>query len=195
MVRHHVAQRAGDLVKISAALDPDGFGGSNLHVIYMVAIPQRLEDRVRKPQRHDVLDRLLAEEMIHAEDLRLVEDLEDAGVERLGGSKITAKRLFDNDPTPTAVLLLSQPGGAKALDDRTEQLLGDGEVEQDIAPGLGFPLDLFEQIRKLAVGVRGGEIAGEMGDATGDQIPCLGVERLAVAAGAGVRDKTFNALG
>ncbi len=73
-----------DLVEIGAALDADGFGDRDLHVIDMVAVPQRLEDAVGKAQRHDVLDRLLAEEMVHAEDLRLVQYLEDAGVERLG---------------------------------------------------------------------------------------------------------------
>ena len=195
MVRHHVAQRPGDLVKIGAALDADGFGRGDLDVIDMVAVPQRLEDRVREAQRHDVLDRLLAEEMVHAEDLRLVQYLEDAGVKSLGGGKVAAKRLFDDDAPPAAVFFLGQPGRAEALDDRAEQLLGDGKVEQHIAAGLELRLDLFEQIGKLAVGVGAGEIAGEMSDAAGDQIPCLGVERLALAAGPGVRDKALDALG
>jgi hypothetical protein len=50
----------------------------------MLAIPQRLEQAVGKAQRHDVLDRLLAEEMVHSIDLMLLQRLQDRGVERLG---------------------------------------------------------------------------------------------------------------
>ena len=41
----------------------------------MVAVPDRLEQAVGEPQREDVLRRLLAEEVVDAEDLLLVEDL------------------------------------------------------------------------------------------------------------------------
>ena len=83
MVRHHVAQRAGRLVELGAALDADGLGDGDLHVVDMVAVPQRLEDAVGEAQHHDVLDRLLAEEMVHPIDLVLVDDLENARVQSL----------------------------------------------------------------------------------------------------------------
>jgi hypothetical protein len=53
--------------------------------------------------------------MVHAEDLRLIQHLEDAGVKRLGGGEVAAKRFFDDDAPPAAVLFLSQPSRAEAL--------------------------------------------------------------------------------
>ena len=69
MVGHHVAQRAGRFVELAAPLDADGFGHCDLHMIDAVAIPQRLEQAIGEAQRHDVLHRLFAQEMIDAVDL------------------------------------------------------------------------------------------------------------------------------
>ena len=81
MVRHHVPQRAGLVVEFAAALDADRLGGGDLHMIDMVTVPNRLEHEVGEPQDHDVLHRLLAEEVVDAEDLVLVDDPEDLLVE------------------------------------------------------------------------------------------------------------------
>jgi hypothetical protein len=43
-------------------------------VVHEVAVPDRLEDAVGEPKGEDVLDRLLAQIMIDAEDLGLIED-------------------------------------------------------------------------------------------------------------------------
>ena len=73
-----------DLVEIGAALDADGLGRGDLDMVDMVAVPQRLEDAVGEAQHHDVLHRLLAEEMIHAIDLRLGQHPENAGIQGAG---------------------------------------------------------------------------------------------------------------
>ena len=57
-------------------------GHVDLHVVDEVAVPDRLEQAVGEAEREDVLRRLLAEEVIDAEDLVLVEDLVQLGVER-----------------------------------------------------------------------------------------------------------------
>ncbi len=75
MVLHHVAQRAGVVVIVAAALQPDRLGDGDLHVIDDIAVPQPLEDRVGEAQRQQVLHRLLAEVVVDAEGLRLGEDL------------------------------------------------------------------------------------------------------------------------
>ena len=67
VVLHHVAQRAGALVIIGAALQPDRLGDGDLHVVDVRRVPQRLEQHVGEPQREQVLDRLLAEIMVDAE--------------------------------------------------------------------------------------------------------------------------------
>ena len=77
MVLDHVAQRAGSLVVAGAAFDADVLRGGDLDVVDVVAVPDRLEEGVGEPQRHEVLDGLLAEVVVDAEDLRLLEDLED----------------------------------------------------------------------------------------------------------------------
>ena len=76
MVLDEVAQRPGPFVVPGAAADPDVLGGGDLDVIDVVAVPDRLKQRVGEAQRHQVLDRLLAEVVIDPEDLGLLEDLE-----------------------------------------------------------------------------------------------------------------------
>ena len=69
MRRHHVAQRAGGIVEPAAMLDADGLRDRDLHVIDVIAVPQRLEDRIREAQDHDVLHGLFAEIMVDPVDL------------------------------------------------------------------------------------------------------------------------------
>ena len=81
MVLDQVAQRAGVVVVPGAAADPDVLGGGDLDVVDVVAVPDRLEQRVGEPQRHQVLDGLLAQVVVDPEHLRLVEDLQHLGVQ------------------------------------------------------------------------------------------------------------------
>ena len=78
MVRDHVAQRAGLLVELAARLDAHRLRRGDLHVIDAVAVPDRLEQPVGEAERHDVLHRLLAEIVVDAEDLVLVQRAQDA---------------------------------------------------------------------------------------------------------------------
>ena len=98
MVLHHVAQRARLLVVARARADAFVFGHRDLHVIDVFLIEQRLEDAVGEPQHQDVLDRFLAEIVIDAEDLPLVEDGGDGVVDGAGAVEIVADRLLDDQP-------------------------------------------------------------------------------------------------
>ncbi len=75
-------------------------------MIDMFTIPDRLKHEIRKPEDHDILHRLFAEEMIDAVNLALVGDLQKACVQRFGRGKIVAERLFDDDAPPTVLALL-----------------------------------------------------------------------------------------
>jgi hypothetical protein len=55
--------------------DAHGLGDRDLHVVDELAVPDRLEDAVREPQREHVLHGLLAEVVVDPEDLALVEVL------------------------------------------------------------------------------------------------------------------------
>ena len=75
MVRHHVAQRARHIVEPAARADIDSLRDRYLHMVDVVAVPDRLEQAVGEAQDQDVLDRLLAEIVVHPEDLVLARDI------------------------------------------------------------------------------------------------------------------------
>ena len=97
---NHVAKCAGGFVKAAAALDAEGFRGGDLHVVHVVAVPQRLENAVAEAQDQQVLDGIFAEIVVDAVDLLLFEDVEDDLVQFFGGGKVAAKGLFDDDARP-----------------------------------------------------------------------------------------------
>ncbi len=98
------------VVEPAAAPDVHRLGDGDLHVVDVVAVPDRLEQAVGEAQHHDVLDRLLAEEMVHAVDLVLVHDGEELAVERPRRFEIGAERLFDDEPAPRLAVLVDEPG-------------------------------------------------------------------------------------
>jgi len=66
MIGNHVAKRAGSFIEAAAMLDANGFGGGNLYVVDVIAIPERLDDVVGKTEDHQVLNGFFAEGMIDA---------------------------------------------------------------------------------------------------------------------------------
>src|ERR1700739_2148166 len=105
--------------------------------------------------------------MIHSIDLRFRQPLEDAGVERAGRAQIGAERLFDDDTAKAVVLFLGETDGAYLLDNRAEQLAGDGKVENCVAASL------FNDAVQPRVSIGLCQIPSEMRDAVRDELPCL----------------------
>ena len=152
MVGHHVAQRAGLLVELAAALDADGLRRGDLDVVDMLTIPQRLEQAVGEAQRHDVLDRFLAEEMINPIDLMLLQRLQDLGIERFGrgrswpnGFSITTRRHCPS-------LFRHEVRGREPGDRRAEEAVGNGEIEKIVARRAGSLVQLRQMLAEPAVG-------------------------------------------
>jgi hypothetical protein len=75
VVLDDVAGGADAVVVAGAAADADVLGHRDLHVVDVVAVPDRLEHGVAEPERQDVLHRLLAEVVVDAEDRLLGEHL------------------------------------------------------------------------------------------------------------------------
>ena len=118
-MRHdHVAVGAGLFVEGGARADRQRLGNVDPDVIDVIAIPDRFEDAVRESEREDVLHRLLAEEVVDPEDLRLVERGVQERVQRAGGGEIGAEGLLDDDPRAR-----DEPGRDQRLDGLAE---GDG---------------------------------------------------------------------
>ena len=84
VVDDDVAQRADRIVEVAAVGDAEVLGHRDLHAVDVVAVPHRLEHRVREPQVQDLLEAHLAEVVVDPEDLRLVDVLVQVGGERPG---------------------------------------------------------------------------------------------------------------
>src|SRR5277367_3641033 len=68
VVLDHVAQTAGGLVKPAAVFDAEIFGQGYLDAGYVVAVPDRLQERIGEAEIEDIHDRLLPDEVIDPED-------------------------------------------------------------------------------------------------------------------------------
>ena len=110
----HVPERAGLLVEAGTVLDRMRLGDVDLDVVDVVQVPDRLEEAVGETQSEDVLGRLLAEVVVDPEDLLLVEDLVQLGVERPGAGEVGAERLLHDDPRVLDAAPPRRSGGPSA---------------------------------------------------------------------------------
>ena len=140
-------------------------------MIDVLAIPQRLEQAVGKAQRHDVLHRFLAEEMVHPVDLVLLQRLQDLGIERLGRGQIMAERLLDHDPAPLPVFFRHQPRRPQARDDHAEEAIRDREIEKVVACRAGRLVQPRQMLADPAEGRGIGQVTLHIAHAVGQPAP------------------------
>ena len=98
MVLHDVPDRADRVVERAAILDAEVLGHRDLDRLDVLPVPDRLEERVREPQVHDVLHRLLPEEVVDPEQPLLGEDRRQAPVQLARRREVGAERLLDDEP-------------------------------------------------------------------------------------------------
>ena len=114
-MRHdHVAERPRFLVEARPHPDRERLGNVDLHMVDVVAVPDRLEHPVGETQRQQVLHGLPADVVIDAKDLLLVEDREKAGVELPSGSEVEPEGLLGDHMGPVAEPELSQRANGRA---------------------------------------------------------------------------------
>ena len=160
MVRNHVAQRAGRLVELAALLHAHRLRRGDLHMIDPVAVPDRLEQPVGEAERHDALHRVLAEKVVDAEDLVLVQPALDAGVQFARGVQAMAERLLDHHAAPEPALavlvlgLIDELRFVELLHRGAEKPVGDREIEDDVALGAVGLRGLVQSGAKLLVQFR-----------------------------------------
>ena len=123
MVLHHVANGADLLVKGAAALHAELLGHGDLHVLDVVAVPNRLEKCVGETEIQKILHRLLAQIVIDAKDGGFGEHFVQRPVERLRRCEIAAEGLLDDDPG-----IVRAPGFRKSLDDARKHARRNGQV-------------------------------------------------------------------
>src|ERR1044072_4603308 len=101
MVLHHVADGTDLVVELAAPFDTERLGHRNLHALDVVAVPDRLKERVGEAEVEKILDGLLTQIMVDAVDRMLGEELVDGVVEFLRRFEVTPERLLDHDaPAP-----------------------------------------------------------------------------------------------
>jgi hypothetical protein len=100
VILQHVAQGTGRVVVAAALLDANRFGDANLHVIDIAPVPDRLENAVAEPERHDVLDGFFSQIVIDAVDLVLLKDATHPTVEGPRRLEVPPEGLFDDDSAP-----------------------------------------------------------------------------------------------
>ncbi len=94
VVLDHVSNGADVFVKLSTALDAEGFGHRDLHALNVLAIPDRLEKRIRESKVEEVLDGLLAQVMVDPENLGLWKAAVQHLIQRLRRLEIPPERFF-----------------------------------------------------------------------------------------------------
>jgi len=127
VVLQHVAQGARALVVEAATLHAERLRHGDLHVVDVRAVPDRLEQPVGEAQDQDVLDGLLAQIVVDAEDLLLAEVAVHPAVERQGRGQVAAEGLFDHDPGEG---VRAGRGGRGAGQSRPAEVVHDAGIER-----------------------------------------------------------------
>ena len=100
MVLQHVAQRTDAVVVARAAFHAERFGDGDLDLVDMRRAQQGLDEPVGEAEHQDVLNSLLAEEVIDAEDLLLAPVLVQLLIQCERALEVGAERLLDDEPAP-----------------------------------------------------------------------------------------------
>ena len=124
VVDHDVAQRADGVVEVTAIRDPEVLRHRDLHGLDVVPVPHRFEHRVREAEVEDLLEPHLAEVVVDAEELRLVDVLVQLVGKRVGRVEVVAERLLHHD---RAVFV--RPASDETLHNRAEEERRDLQVE------------------------------------------------------------------
>ena len=97
MALNHVAHGSDAVVVAGATFEPDGLGGRDLNVVDVAAVPQRLEEQIGEAKDQQVLHGLLAEVVVDAKHVLVVENASEGAVELLGGCQVRAEGFFHDD--------------------------------------------------------------------------------------------------
>ena len=108
----HVAIGTGALVEVGALGQPERLRDVDLDVGDVVSVPDRLEEAVGEAEGEDVLGGLLAQEVVDPEDLVLIEDLVQPGIERHRGHIVGAEGLLHDDPRAASAIVFTAESAA-----------------------------------------------------------------------------------
>ena len=178
MVLQHVARGAAAVVIAAAGADAEFFGDGDLDVVDVATVPEGLEDRVGETQDEEILDGLLAEVVVDAEDLRLAEVAGGDGVEVDGGIEVLAERLLDDDLAFEfgADATTGEAGLAEVLEDGLEDRGRGRDVEDQLEGAAGALLGGGDLLLQGGVGLGVVVTARLVGGVVLDALPDVGAE-------------------
>ena len=177
VVLDHVAEGAGFLIVAPAALDADGLGGGDLDVIDVLAVPERLKQRVAEAEGQDVLDGLFAQVVIDAVELVFGEVLVELVLQFAGAGLVVAERLFDDEAAPGAVGGFGETGAAETTGGGAVVAGLRREIEEHVAGGLACLGYFVEADGEALVGRVVTNVAGEVEETSGEVVPESLIER------------------
>src|SRR5262249_24989741 len=96
MVLNHVADRAGFIVERTPALDAEVLSHRDLQAFDVMAVPERLQERILEAKEDHVMHWPLTQVMVDAEDRLLVKGREQDPIEFLRRGEVMSKRLLDD---------------------------------------------------------------------------------------------------
>src|ERR1022692_4196959 len=123
MILNDVANGADFFVETAPTLHAEFLGHGDLHVLDVIAIPDRLEKRIGEAEVQKVLHRFLAQVVIDTKYRCLVENFMKGSIQRLRALKVAAEGFLDDDSR-----VIRASGFCEALHHAREQARGNGEV-------------------------------------------------------------------
>ena len=143
MILDHVAQAADGLIECPPSIHAKLLSHRDLHTGDRVTVPDRLQEGVGETKVEQVLDRVLAEKVVDAEDRGLRKDGLSGAVEPPRRREIAPEGLLDDDPR-----VVGQAGSAELLDDRGEEKRWDGQVVRGTG---GFAKGLLQRRERVGI--------------------------------------------
>src|SRR5262245_37009484 len=108
MVLNHVADGAGLIIERPPALNAEILRHGDLYAFDLIAVPERLKERVLEAEEHHVMHWSFSQIMIDAEDVLFVESAEQNLVKRLRRDKVVTEGFFDDDASPIGTIRFGQ---------------------------------------------------------------------------------------
>src|SRR6266700_2935512 len=148
MVLHHVANGAGLVVKTSAALYAEIFRHGDFHTLDVVAVPKGFDKRVGETEGKQVVNCSLAQVVVNAKDIGLIERPKQNLVQLLRRREIVPEGFFDDDARPSGTIRFRQMSH-----NGLEQNGGDRQIVRWAPRSIEFFAKSCESFRVLVVAV------------------------------------------
>ena len=148
-------------------------------MVHRLAVPELLENGIGEAEHQNILNRLLAQVMIDAEDLFLVRIPRQFGVQLSRRQEVVAERFLHDDALLgiARFAFVQQTGVVQLLHDLAELARRCGEIKQKVAAQF-LVREGGQLVREFLVGSRLGDVPLAIGNIGGELCPDRVLDRL-----------------